>query len=90
MSNRVKDKELEIFKSKEDEILNKEILDIYDKDFEKIGTATRGEIHERGYIHKVVHCWFEEDTENGKYCYFQQRAMSVSYTHLTLPTTTRV
>ena len=51
MGNRVKDKELEIVKSKEDEILNKEILDIYDKDFEKIGTATRGEIHERGYIH---------------------------------------
>ncbi len=39
MGNRVKDKELEIVKSKEDEILNKEILDIYDKDFEKIGTA---------------------------------------------------
>ena len=79
MGNRVKDKELEIVKSKEDEILNKEILDIYDKDFEKIGTATRGEIHERGYIHKVVHCWFEENTENGKYCYFQQRAMYKSY-----------
>ena len=79
MGNRVKDKELEIVKSKEDEILNKEILDIYDKDFEKIGTATRGEIHERGYIHKVVHCWFEEDTEDGKYCYFQQRAMYKSY-----------
>ena len=70
---------LEVVKSKEDEILNKEILDIYDKDFNKIGTATRGEIHEKGHIHKVVHCWFEEDTENGKYCYFQQRAMYKSY-----------
>lgn len=79
MKNRKKDKEIEIVKSKEDEILNKEILDIYDKDFEKIGTATRGEIHEKGHIHKVVHCWFEEDTENGKYCYFQQRAMYKSY-----------
>ena len=79
MSNRVKDEEIEIVKSKEDEILNKEILDIYDKDFNKIGTATRGEIHEKGHIHKVVHCWFEEDTENGKYCYFQQRAMYKSY-----------
>ena len=79
MSNRVKDEEIEIVKIKEDEILNKEILDIYDKNFEKIGTATRGEIHEKGHIHKVVHCWFEEDTENGKYCYFQQRAMYKSY-----------
>ncbi|WP_418566491.1 deaminase [Peptacetobacter sp.] len=79
MSNRVKDEDIEIVKSKEDEILNKEILDIYDKNFEKIGTATRGEIHEKGHIHKVVHCWFEEDTENGKYCYFQQRAMYKSY-----------
>ena len=79
MSNRVKDEKIEIVKSKEDEILNKEILDIYDKNFEKIGTATRGEIHEKGHIHKVVHCWFEEDTENGKYCYFQQRAMYKSY-----------
>ena len=79
MGNRVKDEEIEIVKSKEDEILNKEILDIYDKDFEKIGTATRGEIHEKGHIHKVVHCWFEENTENGKYCYFQQRAMYKSY-----------
>ena len=75
MSNRVKDEEIEIVKSKENEILNKEILDIYDKYFNKIGTSTRGEIHEKGHIHKVVHCWFEEDTENGKYCYFQQRAM---------------
>ena len=79
MSNRVKDEEIEIVKSKENEILNKEILDIYDKYFNKIGTSTRGEIHEKGYIHKVVHCWFEEDTENGKYCYFQQRAMYKSY-----------
>lgn len=79
MSNREKDEDIEIVKSKEDEILNKEILDIYDKNFEKIGTATRGEIHEKGHIHKVVHCWFEEDTENGKYCYFQQRAMYKSY-----------
>lgn len=79
MSNRVKDEEIEIVKSKEDEILNKEILDIYDKNFNKIGTSTRGEIHEKGHIHKVVHCWFEEDSENGKYCYFQQRAMYKSY-----------
>lgn len=79
MSNRVKDEEIEIVKSKEDEILNKEILDIYDKYFNKIGTSTRGEIHEKGHIHKVVHCWFEENTENGKYCYFQQRAMYKSY-----------
>lgn len=79
MSNHVKDEEIEIVKSKEDEIVNKEILDIYDKDFNKIGTANRGEIHKKGHIHKVVHCWFEEDTENGKYCYFQQRAMYKSY-----------
>lgn len=79
MSNRIKDEEIEIVKSKEDEILNKEILDIYDKDFNKIGTSTIGEIHEKGHIHKVVHCWFEEDTENRKYCYFQQRAMYKSY-----------
>lgn len=55
MSNRVKDEDIEIVKSKEDEILNKEILDIYDKNFEKIGTATRGEIHEKGiYIKQFI------------------------------------
>lgn len=79
MSKRIKDKEIEMIKNKENEVLNKEILDIYDKDFNWIGTSNRGEIHERGYIHKVVHCWFEEETENGKYCYFQQRAMYKSY-----------
>lgn len=79
MSKRVKEKEIEMIKNKENEVLNKEILDIYDKDFNWIGTSNRGEIHERGYIHKVVHCWFEEETENGKYCYFQQRAMYKSY-----------
>ncbi|WP_330683260.1 deaminase [Peptacetobacter sp.] len=61
------------------EFKNNEILDIYNENGEIIGSKTRGEIHKKGYLHKVIHCWFEEDKEDGKNCYFQQRAMYKSY-----------
>lgn len=75
-----KEKNMKKYKTNTDiEFKNNEILDIYNEDGEIIGSKTRGEIHKEGYLHKVVHCWFEEDKENGKNCYFQQRAMYKSY-----------
>lgn len=34
-----------------------EILDVFNENRELIGTAPRGEVHERGLWHQVFHCW---------------------------------
>ena len=34
-----------------------EILDIFDDDLHLIGTAPRDEVHGKGLLHQVVHCW---------------------------------
>jgi isopentenyldiphosphate isomerase len=49
-----------------------EILDIYNEDWQRIGTASRDEVHERGLLHRVVHCWIIQ--ENQPVFWFQQRA----------------
>ena len=49
-----------------------EVLDIYDEDWNHIGTAPRSEVHEKGLFHQVVHCWVIAQTE--PVLYFQQRA----------------
>ena len=50
-----------------------EKLDVYDEYMNKIGTESRGIVHERGLWHKTVHCWMYDDDGN---IYFQERADS--------------
>lgn len=49
-----------------------ELLDIYDENWQCIGTALRDEVHERGLLHRVVHCWIIQ--ESHPVFWFQQRA----------------
>ncbi|HBI63872.1 MAG TPA: hypothetical protein DDX51_01965 [Clostridiales bacterium] len=49
-----------------------EQLDIFDGQMRRIGTAPRSEVHARGLLHQVVHCWIAGETE--PVLYFQQRA----------------
>ncbi|MCD8355912.1 MAG: NUDIX domain-containing protein [Clostridia bacterium] len=49
-----------------------ELLDIYDESWNHIGTASRRDVHEKGLLHQVVHCWVIAETE--PVIYFQQRA----------------
>ena len=37
-----------------------ERLDIYNEAWQRIGTAPRDEVHEKGLLHRVVHCWILE------------------------------
>lgn len=39
----------------ENDIQSNEILDVVDIDDEVVGQATRGEIHEKGWLHRAVH-----------------------------------
>lgn len=50
-----------------------ENLGVYDEYMNKIGTESRGIVHERGLWHKTVHCWMYDDDGN---IYFQERADS--------------
>lgn len=52
-----------------------QILDIYDRDMNQIGTATRGGVHREGLWHKTYHCWFIKSDEEGRYLWVQQRSM---------------
>ena len=47
-----------------------ELLDIYDKDGNHIGTEDRKVVHEKGLYHKTVHCWLYDKEVN---VYFQIR-----------------
>lgn len=49
-----------------------EVLDIYNEDWQCIGTALRDEVHEHGLLHRVVHCWIFQKTQ--PMFWFQQRA----------------
>lgn len=51
-----------------------EILDIYNESRCWVGTAPREEVHTRGLLHQVVHCWIAD--AHAPVLYFQQRAHS--------------
>ena len=51
-----------------------EILDIFNDKLEIIGQDTRKNVHRKGLLHQVVHCWAIEDSKDGRFVYMQQRA----------------
>ncbi|MBU5336658.1 NUDIX hydrolase [Intestinibacter bartlettii] len=51
-----------------------EILDIFNDKLEIIGQDTRTNVHKKGLLHQVVHCWAIEDSKDGRFVYMQQRA----------------
>lgn len=53
---------------------NEEMLSFYDDNLNEIGITTRSEIHLRGLLHQVVHCWVIDDSCDEKWIYFQQRS----------------
>jgi hypothetical protein len=38
--------------------MDKELLRIYDKNHNPIGTAARSDVHKSGYWLETFHCWF--------------------------------
>ncbi|MDF2838037.1 MAG: hydrolase, partial [Paenibacillus sp.] len=53
-----------------------ERFDIYDKDMNPIGTATRSETHANGYWHRSFHCWLIRRDGDRLLVRFQQRKPS--------------
>lgn len=51
-----------------------EMLSFYDDELNEIGITLRSEIHSKGFLHKVVHCWVIAEEYNEKWIYFQQRS----------------
>ncbi|WP_413362036.1 NUDIX hydrolase [Lysinibacillus sp. 3P01SB] len=51
-----------------------EVLNIFTKDYEHIGIATREETHRYGYWHEVFHCWVLERINEQWHIYLQLRS----------------
>ena len=51
-----------------------EMLSFYDDELNELGITTRSEIHSKGFLHQVVHCWIIDEADNEKWIYFQQRS----------------
>ena len=49
-----------------------EYLDVFNDAFEHIGTAPRSQVHQKGLLHRVAHCWIIGKKQ--PVLYFQQRA----------------
>lgn len=56
-----------------------ELLTIYDQDLNEIGVAPRFEVHARGLLHQVVHCWLLGRTQAEDWLYLQQRSSRTSF-----------
>ncbi|MHC5218076.1 NUDIX hydrolase [Enterococcus sp. LJL128] len=52
----------------------KEVLKVFNAEYENIGTATREQIHQQGLWHETFHCWFYELKADDLIIYFQKRA----------------
>lgn len=50
-----------------------EILDIYDAKMNHIGTASRDEVHQKGFWHQTFHCWIAQEENGNHYVLFQIR-----------------
>ncbi|MTH54033.1 NUDIX domain-containing protein [Bacillus mangrovi] len=53
-----------------------EYLKVLDEKGRMLGTASRDEIHEKGWWHETFHCWMIEEQERRVFLYFQLRSAS--------------
>ncbi|MGG3661413.1 NUDIX domain-containing protein [Bacillus gobiensis] len=54
--------------------MESEILKIFDDQRNEKGTATREEVHKKGFWHETFHCWFVSREDGVEYLYFQLRS----------------
>ncbi|WP_022664328.1 NUDIX hydrolase [Desulfospira joergensenii] len=50
-----------------------EMLDYFDDKMNYLGTASRKEVHQKGYWHQTFHCWIIRNTGEEQYILFQRR-----------------
>jgi isopentenyldiphosphate isomerase len=63
--------------------MENEKLKIFDKDRNRIGVATREEVHRIGHWHETFHCWFVNREDEVDYIYLQLRSdMKKDYPNL--------
>ncbi|WP_409253011.1 NUDIX hydrolase [Bacillus sp. SCS-153A] len=55
--------------------MEKEALNIFDKEGNHIGVAGRDEVHREGHWHETFHCWFIKRENDNCFLYFQLRSM---------------
>lgn len=60
--------------SREPEESRQEMLPVVDKDGAVIGKASRKEVHQKGLLHPVVHCWMYAKNDDQVWLYFQKRS----------------
>ena len=53
-----------------------ELFSVYDEEENPIGEMKRGQVHQLGLWHQVIHCWMYARQGDGIWLYFQQRAAS--------------
>lgn len=51
----------------------KELLDVFDDNFVRIGSAPRDEVHRTGQWHQSFHCWLIRHVGSHRYILFQKR-----------------
>jgi len=55
-----------------------EILDVFDGNHVHLGTAERGEVHDRGLWHQTFHCWVVNERDGKRNLVVQQRSATAS------------
>jgi isopentenyldiphosphate isomerase len=53
--------------------MKQEQLDIFDENMNHIGTASREEVHRKGYWHRTFYCWLVSQDGDTQYILFQKR-----------------
>jgi isopentenyldiphosphate isomerase len=56
--------------------VEQEKLTVLNESGDRIGVASRSEVHEKGYWHETFHCWFAhyDESRKGSFIYFQLRS----------------
>lgn len=60
--------------SRKPEENSQEMLPVVNPDGEVIGKASRKEVHQKGLLHPVVHCWMYAKNDDQVWLYFQKRS----------------